>query len=157
MSSIVRDHHHYISSFCEFESWFFCALCIDSLSLWKVKKYLGEKNKSMKYLKMSSLIFFLRKVLNSTVLHKEIGFKCLLLSLPNCKVMKGWIQTSCWVQAKVLSARKYIYMIWIKISVEHITEENSYSRTPKLVFYKVITFAVKISYIHMRFIEIIKN
>lgn len=33
--------------------------------------------------------------------------------------------------------------------VEHITEENSYSRTPKLMFYKVITFAVKKPYIHI--------
>lgn len=33
--------------------------------------------------------------------------------------------------------------------VEHITEENSYSRTLKLMFYKVITFAVKKPYIHI--------
>lgn len=58
MFCIVRDCYYYILLFCEYESWFFCDLCIDSLSFWKVEKYLGEKIKVWNIWKCYFWFFF---------------------------------------------------------------------------------------------------
>lgn len=149
MFSIVRDHYHYISSFCEFESWFFCALCIDSLSLWKVEKYLGEKIKVWNILKCHLWFSFYEEFWIVPCYRRNwIQMLAIIISkLQSHKRLNSDVMLS--PGQGFISTLIYIYILWIKIMVEHITEENSYSRTPKLMFYKVITFAVKKPYIHI--------
>lgn len=101
-----------------------------SLKSWKI---LGRKNKSMKYLKMSSLIFFF---------YGEFWI------VPCYTKKSEWkAEFRCHVESRPRFYQhvNIFYTIWIKISVEHITEESSFSRTVKLAFYKVhvITFVVK--------------
>lgn len=104
-----------------------------SLKSWKI---LGRKNKSMKYLKMSSLIFFF---------YGEFWIvPCYTKKSESNPCYYHWQIAQSWkaeFRRHVESRPRFyqhvniFYTIWIKISVEHITEESSFSVSWRFIRY----------------------